>query len=67
MRKARTRDGSAALSRISAMELAKDPLGRMVRLTEERWSHIVDGHPYMTPFRADVMRPSQWLKVVGSL
>ncbi len=38
------------------MELATDPLGRPARLTEERWSHIIDGHPYMAPFRADVMR-----------
>jgi hypothetical protein len=38
------------------MELTTDPLGRKVQLTEERWNHIVEGHPYMAPFRADVMR-----------
>jgi hypothetical protein len=38
------------------MELATDPLGRTVQLTEERWNHIVGGHPYMAPFRADVLR-----------
>jgi hypothetical protein len=38
------------------MELATDPLGRTIQLTEKRWSHIIEGHPYMAPFRADVMR-----------
>jgi hypothetical protein len=33
-----------------------DRHGRTVRLTEERWSHIIAGHPYMAPFRADVIR-----------
>jgi hypothetical protein len=38
------------------MDVATDPLGRRVQLTEERWSDIIEGHPYMAPFRADVMR-----------
>jgi hypothetical protein len=29
------------------------------QLTDERWSHIIEGHPYMAPFRADVMRAVQ--------
>jgi hypothetical protein len=33
-----------------------DPRGRIVHLTDERWKHITDGHPYMAPFRADVLR-----------
>jgi len=37
------------------MELTIDPLGRTVRLTQERWKHIIDGHPYMAPFRDDVL------------
>jgi hypothetical protein len=41
------------------MDLAIDPLGRTVQLTEERWSHIIEGHPYMAPFRADVMRATE--------
>jgi hypothetical protein len=38
------------------MDVAIDPLGRTVQLAEERWSHIIKGHPYMAPFRAEVMR-----------
>ncbi len=38
------------------MDVAIDPLGRTVQLTEERWGHIIEGHPYMAPFRADLMR-----------
>jgi len=33
-----------------------DPLGRTVHLTAERWAHIIDGHPYMTSYMADVVR-----------
>jgi hypothetical protein len=33
-----------------------DPQGRTVYLAEETWEHIVDGHPYMAPFRAEVLR-----------
>jgi hypothetical protein len=33
-----------------------DPLGRTVHLAEERWRHIIDGHPYMAPFRAEVLQ-----------
>jgi hypothetical protein len=36
-----------------------DPLGRMVHLTAERWEHIIEGHPYMAPHRADVLRAVQ--------
>ena len=38
------------------MDETIDPLGRTVHLAEERWQHIIDGHPYMTPFRAEVLR-----------
>jgi hypothetical protein len=38
------------------MDLAIDPLGRTVQLSEERWSHIIEEHPYMASFRVDVMR-----------
>jgi hypothetical protein len=38
------------------MDTIVDPLGRTVRLTDERWRHIVDGHPYMAPFRAEVLQ-----------
>lgn len=31
-------------------------LGRTVHLADERWQHIIDGHPYMAPFRAEVLR-----------
>ncbi len=42
--------------RMSAVENVIDPLGRTVHLTADRWEHIIDGHPYMTPCRADVLR-----------
>jgi hypothetical protein len=38
------------------MDEAVDPHGRTIHLTEERWRHIIDGHPYMAPFRAEVLR-----------
>lgn len=38
------------------MDSVVDPLGRAVALTDERWEHVVDGHPYMAPHRADVLR-----------
>ena len=33
-----------------------DALGRTVHLAAERWEHVVDGHPYMAPYMADVLR-----------
>lgn len=41
------------------METITDPCGRAVHLTDERWAHIIDGHPYMAPFRAEVLRAVQ--------
>jgi hypothetical protein len=38
------------------MDKMIDPCGRTVYLVEERWQHIVDGHPYMVPFRLEVFR-----------
>jgi hypothetical protein len=38
------------------LDSVTDPVGRTVILTDERWAHIVDGHPYMAPYRADVLR-----------
>ncbi len=35
---------------------AVDPLGRTVHLTVDRWEHIIDGHPYMAPYQADMLR-----------
>jgi hypothetical protein len=40
----------------SGLDSVVDPIGRTVRLTDDRWAHIVDGHPYMAPHRADVLR-----------
>lgn len=40
----------------------RDPNGRVVELTNERWAHIVDrenGHPELVPFRDDVLRTVQ--------
>lgn len=33
-----------------------DPHGRTVDFTAEAWEHIIDGHPYIAPFRAEVLR-----------
>jgi hypothetical protein len=45
-------------------ETTQDPLGRTVHLTPRRWDHIVYGHPYMSPYRDDVIRaiamPTDW-------
>lgn len=41
------------------MSTVVDPLGRTVHLTPERWEHIVNGHPYMAPHRAEVLRAVQ--------
>ncbi|MGH2864540.1 MAG: hypothetical protein ACRDJX_04745 [Solirubrobacteraceae bacterium] len=41
------------------MALVVDPLGRTVELSDGRWAHVVDGHPYMAPYRADVLRAIQ--------
>jgi hypothetical protein len=30
----------------------RSPWAHYHSLTDERWEHIVDGHPYMAPFRA---------------
>jgi hypothetical protein len=38
------------------MDKMIDPRGRTVHLAEERWQHIVDGHPYMARFRAEVLQ-----------
>jgi len=33
-----------------------DPDGRLVELAAERWSHILDGHPELTPHLESVAR-----------
>ncbi len=38
------------------MESVVDTLGRTVHLTVGCWEHVIDGHPYMTPYKADVLR-----------
>jgi hypothetical protein len=34
----------------------RDPNGRLVELTAERWSHITAGHPELAPHLADVVQ-----------
>jgi hypothetical protein len=36
-----------------------DPDGRSVALTEERWAHIIDGHPELRRFRESVLEAVQ--------
>lgn len=35
--------------------LVSDFAGRSVRLTKERWGHIVDGHPELAPYRKAIL------------
>lgn len=37
------------------MQSVVDPYGRTVRLSDERWAHIIRRHPYMDAFRAEVL------------
>ncbi|MGH9060407.1 MAG: hypothetical protein ACRDZY_12970 [Acidimicrobiales bacterium] len=36
--------------------MVEDPEGRSVRLTEERWSHIVAGHPELQDHEQAILR-----------
>jgi hypothetical protein len=36
-----------------------DPDGRSVALSEERWTHIIDGHPELRSFRDGVLEAVQ--------
>jgi hypothetical protein len=38
------------------MDIARSVNGVPIRLTEERWSHIVMAHDYMTEYHDDVLR-----------
>ena len=38
------------------MRSTRDPKGREISLDDERWAHIVDGHPELSDFRGDVLR-----------
>jgi len=40
---------------VTILATAIDPRGRVVRLTVERWAHVVSGHPELEPFRAEVL------------
>ena len=34
----------------------RDPTGREVSLGDERWAHIIDGHPELQDIQADIAR-----------
>jgi hypothetical protein len=38
------------------MRSTRDPRGREISLDDERWAHIIDGHPEMSDMRGDVLR-----------
>ena len=38
------------------MRSIRDPKGREISLEDERWAHIIDGHPELSDFRGDVLR-----------
>lgn len=42
----------------------REPRGRTVRLTTERWSHVLDGHPELEPFLDEVRRAVESPEVV---
>jgi hypothetical protein len=42
------------MTRLSAT--VRDPAGRLVVLTAERWWHVLDGHPELGPYVQDVLR-----------
>ena len=46
------------------MDIARSVNGVPVRLTEERWSHIVMAHDYMTEYYDDVLRTIEQPDVV---
>ena len=48
----------------SGRVVLKDPRGVEVTLTNERWRHIVSGHPEMAPHRADLAQTIQKPDVV---
>jgi hypothetical protein len=39
----------------AVLAVAEDPDGRVVVLTAERWGHILDGHPELAPYRAQLL------------
>jgi hypothetical protein len=41
---------------VTLLATVTDPSGRVVRLTAERWAHVLDGHPELEPCLADVLR-----------
>jgi hypothetical protein len=38
------------------MRSTRDPRGREISLDDERWAHIIDGHPELSDVRDDVLR-----------
>lgn len=44
--------------------VVQDPTGVEVTLSEERWRHIVGGHPEMSPHRADLRQTIEQPEVV---
>jgi hypothetical protein len=36
------------------MRKMRDPDGRLVELTRERWAHILRAHPYVEPYLAEI-------------
>jgi hypothetical protein len=47
--------GSAS-QRVMVLATVTDPQGRIVELTAERWGHVLDIHPEVKPFRAEILR-----------
>lgn len=45
-----------ACERVTVLATATDPQGRVVELTAERWGHVLEIHPEVKPFHAEVLR-----------
>jgi len=41
---------------MTVLRSARDPRGREIVLTAQRWQHILDGHPEMATREEDVLR-----------
>ncbi len=41
---------------MTVLAAVSDPQGRVVELTTERWGHVLDIHPEVEPFRAELLR-----------
>lgn len=57
MRATRLRPSSGLTLRpVDLPRTSRDPRGREILLTPERWKHIIDGHPELEAYGEDILR-----------